>query len=657
MLRISGKGLFISSILLLSLLTVFLYSNYNSLQKTYSDSQQTLKLQKRKNALVDKMRITARARSTLLFYLIYEKDPFLFDDYRQEFRESAREFIKARFEYETLTLSETEKSMIKDHNRLTNEVANSQEKAAALLYDKQYQQAISLISTEIIDKQNEVLYGLDDISNALGKDLADEARLIEEEYLQATSKFRVSAIVLTIACIAFIGFLAVYISNKERSHLLRSIEQSKKAAEKLSYQASHDSLTGLINRKEFEEQLLLILKLPDFSNHSVLYLDLDQFKVINDTCGHHAGDELLKQVSQLMSDQLRTSDIIARLGGDEFGVILHNCKIRQVKKIAQSLIDKIAEYQFSWEEKIFKIGVSIGVVELSKDHDQLSDVLINADSACYEAKESGRNCYKIYFDKGASFISRSEQMSWLSRINDALINNKFVLYAQIIQPSSKNSNLLPSYEILVRMRDGDELVPPGAFLPAAERYDQVEDIDKWVVVNTINLLSNQHEFLKTIDHISINLSCLSLSDGHFLKFLVDTISDAELEGKICLEITETAAINNLSNIQKAIKILRAMGVRFSLDDFGSGMSSFAYLKSLNVDYLKIDGVFVRDITSDAIDKAMVKSIRDIAAVMGKKTIAEFVENDEVLEILKALEVDYVQGYGIGRPQPLKELLN
>lgn len=371
--------------------------------------------------------------------------------------------------------------------------------------------------------------------------------------------------------------------------------------------------------------------------------------------GHIAGDELLRQVVPLLQQNIRDSNKVARLGGDEFGVLLEYCDVSEAGLIAQNILDSISNFQFQWADKKFQITASIGVVAITADT-RNENTMSLADLACHVAKESGRNKVLIYESDDAILKSRAEQMDWLSRITQAIENDRFVLYAQPIVPANKNSSSKTSYELLIRLGQGSSVIQPCEFLPAAERYNQIIAIDRWVVLKTISLLLNQKSFLEKVDHVSINLSGQSLASEKFCKFLVYEVGLSELSEKICFEITETAAINDLVTATKRIASLREMGVRFSLDDFGSGLSSFAYLRILDVDYLKIDGLFVKNIEENLVDRAMVKSIREIGSLMDKKIVAEFVENNNILSLLEEMGVDYVQGYGVGRPQPFTELL-
>lgn len=437
------------------------------------------------------------------------------------------------------------------------------------------------------------------------------------------------------------------------------ITEAHRLSEKLSYQASHDSLTGLVNRREFEQRLERVLRSAqaEETKHALCYLDLDQFKVINDICGHIAGDELLRQLSQLLAGKVRKRDTLARLGGDEFGVLMEHCSLQQAERVATALKKAIQDFRFVWEEKIFSIGVSIGLVPIVEANESVTSVLSMADAACYAAKDAGRNRIHVYRGADIDFARRHREMQLVSRINQALDQDHFHLAFQPIALVTESGDQREHYELLLRMEDeAGRIVPPSAFLAAAERYSLSAKLDRWVIGTAFRWLTRHPRHLECLYLCSINLSGLSLGDKEFLKFIVQELDATKIPPeKVCFEITETAAIANLENATRFIKALKEKGCRFALDDFGSGLSSFAYLKNLPVDFLKIDGVFVRDIVDDPIAFAMVRSINEIGRVMGKRTIAEFVENDAILEKLREIGVDYAQGYGICRPQPLAEM--
>ncbi len=426
--------------------------------------------------------------------------------------------------------------------------------------------------------------------------------------------------------------------------------------EELSYQASHDSLTGLANRAQFEARLeyLLDTQETDSGEHTLCFFDLDQFKVVNDTCGHAAGDVLLKQISRLVKYHIRKSDMLARFGGDEFALIIEFCPFETAMEIAGRIRCAIEEHRFSWDNKSFSVSVSIGMVPVSgKD---ASKLLQQADAACYEAKHQGRNRVHVFSETDASVEGQSGGMHLVAQINEALELDRFELFAQPIIATAGDRSCIQHLELLVRMRSsGGKLVPPGAFLAAAERYNLAVKIDRWVVGHALFWMSRFEDRMSRLPQCCINLSGQSLSNEAVLSYLVERINYYQIPAeKLCFEITETAAITNLLDATHFIDEMKQLGCQFALDDFGSGLSSYGYLKNLQIDYLKIDGGFVKDICTDPVDYAVVKSINDIGHAMGLKTIAEFVESDEVLSWLQRLGVDYSQGYGIGQPVALAE---
>ena len=443
--------------------------------------------------------------------------------------------------------------------------------------------------------------------------------------------------------------------------VFKDVSEARKLSQQVSYQASHDALTGLINRSEFERRLQRVIETShtQSTQNVFCYLDLDQFKLVNDTCGHVAGDELLRQLGRILEQHIRKRDTLARLGGDEFGLLIEHCSIEHAKGIAENLIEALGDFSFPWEDHSFNIGVSIGMVAVDSQCKSMADILRAADSACYMAKDQGRNRIHVHQEDDEELARRYGEMQWAVRIPRALEDKRFKLYFQEICPiqsdaASKNGH----YELLLRMEDENgKLVMPGAFLPAAERYNLSDRLDRWVISRLFRWFKKHPEQLEQLNLCSINLSGLSLSNKTFLPFVIEEMEKFEIPPrKICFEITETVAIANLSSAIGFISSLRDLGCHFALDDFGSGLCSFAYLKNLPVDFLKIDGLFVKDILDDPMDLAMVKSINEIGHVMGKKTIAEFVENDEVLHKLREIGVDYAQGYGIGRPRPIKQVL-
>jgi diguanylate cyclase (GGDEF)-like protein/PAS domain S-box-containing protein len=439
--------------------------------------------------------------------------------------------------------------------------------------------------------------------------------------------------------------------------VLHDVSRERQYAARLSYQASHDSLTGLINRGEFERRVNNALQTAAQigRHHAVMYLDLDQFKVVNDTCGHAAGDQLMRQVSALLLQCLREGDTLARLGGDEFGVLLENCPPASALRIADKLRQTVTDFHFAWEHLAFGIGVSIGLVNVEDGLFTLAEILRAADTACYMAKEKGRNRVQVYRPDDNEITVRQGEMEWVGRLQKTLDENRFVLYSQdIVEVGEKRTRGLHC-ELLLRMLDErGNLVPPMAFIPAAERYNLMPAVDRWVVRTAFETLARMQgdPLAEPISLCAINLSGASISDDRFLDVVREQLRVFDAARScVCFEITETAAIANLDKAARFMHELKTLGCRFCLDDFGAGMSSFGYLKHLPVDYLKIDGSFVKDMADDPIDRAMVEAINNIGHVMGKQTIAEFVEGERTMAALQDIGVDFAQGYGVGRPQP------
>jgi diguanylate cyclase (GGDEF)-like protein/PAS domain S-box-containing protein len=442
--------------------------------------------------------------------------------------------------------------------------------------------------------------------------------------------------------------------------VFHDVTESRELNRRLSYHASHDLLTGLVNRREFESRVERALKSAKAreSSYALCYLDIDQFKIINDTCGHSAGDVLLGQVGALLKSKVRWRDTLARLGGDEFGILLEACSLDEALRTAEVLREAVRNFRFTWEDRVFRLGASVGVVPIAADNEDVASIISAADSACSAAKEGGRNRVHSFAENDIELMRRRREMQWAARINAALEEGRFELYRMQIQPLQR---VEPGqhYELLLRMRDeSGRMVSPDNFIAAAERYALTPAIDRWVIENALRWLVSEADEREKLAMCSINLSGQSLGDDKFLPFVIDQFQKSGIDAaKICFEITETAAVASFSQANRFIQALKELGCRFALDDFGTGLSSFGYLKHFPVDFLKIDGSFVREILHDPIDREMVRSINEIGHLTGKKTIAEFAENAEIIQMLTSLGVDYAQGYGIAQPQRVLKAVN
>ena len=426
----------------------------------------------------------------------------------------------------------------------------------------------------------------------------------------------------------------------------------------LSWQATHDALTGLANRRNFERRLEAVIdyRAEHGTQHSLMFIDLDQFKIINDTCGHAAGDQMLRQTATVLQGELRTSDLLARMGGDEFAILAENCDLDTAARLAERLRQAVQATSFQWEDRVFNVTLSIGVVPVSDAGTTLEEALRIADMACYMAKENGRNRVEVQHADGQELQKRFGEMAWVQKLRLALEQNRFCLYAQELHPLQREESGVRT-ELLLRLRDEDgQIVLPGQFIPAAERYGLMPMIDRWVVREAFRTIATHlaHPAERPIKSCGINLSGATFSDETFTGYIREQL---ELYGipppSICFEVTETSAITNLASARRFINELRDLGCRFALDDFGSGMSSLVYLKQLPVTSVKIDGSFVKDMLDDHIDRAMVEMMGRVGKLMGLATIAEFVENDAIAAALREIGIDYAQGFGLSVPQPFE----
>jgi len=430
---------------------------------------------------------------------------------------------------------------------------------------------------------------------------------------------------------------------------------------RLSWQASHDDLTGLPNRREFIRNLQgAIAQLGSRAKgHALMFIDLDQFKVVNDTCGHAAGDQLLSQMAVMLRSHMRATDVLARLGGDEFAALVMNCDIDQAAGVAEELRCAIERLNFTWDKRSFKLSASIGLVHLIDPSTTIEDALRAADVGCYTAKEKGRNRIQVHHPSDSELLQRVTEMDWIQKLRVALDEDQFCLYGQKIVSLNNIAEIGPRLEVLLRLQDRTgQLIPPNTFLPAAERYGLMPMIDRWVVRHALAMLARcESNAGPMISSYAINLSGATFTDGNFVSFLRDQLQVNRVRPELlCFELTETSAVRNFAGAQSFIHALKGIGCRFALDDFGSGMSSFGYLRNLDVDYVKIDGSFVKGMATDPVNRAIVDMIDHIGKVMGKRTIAESVEHSDSVQALREIGVDYGQGYALHAPVPLASLL-
>jgi diguanylate cyclase (GGDEF)-like protein/PAS domain S-box-containing protein len=438
--------------------------------------------------------------------------------------------------------------------------------------------------------------------------------------------------------------------------MLHDVTETRGLARQMSYQATHDALTGLVNRREFERRLEEAIEggRRGDAQHVLCYLDLDHFKLVNDTSGHLAGDSMLREVATLLRDAVRDSDTVGRLGGDEFGMLLIGCPLEKARQIADDVCRTVGDHRFVWRDKIFNIGVSVGIVEISRESGTLEELLAAADTACYVAKKQGSGRVAVYSARDEALARHTGEIQWLQRLQSALKENRFHLYQQVIVPAHGEEGG-PAMEVLVRLQDeSGHVLPPADFMRAAERYRLMGLVDRWVVQTTLAALGRGALVVPADRSVAINISGQTLGDAQFLEFVVECLDNTGVApAQVCFEITENAVIANLDHARRFVGVLHGMGCQFALDDFGSGVGSFSNLKTLPLDYLKIDGSFMRNLARDTVNQAMVTAMIELARTLNFKVIAEQVEDTSAMEAARRMGVDYLQGYAIGRPQPLQ----
>lgn len=598
-----------------------------------------------KTAAANAMRDAIRLRSDSLKSMRLSNDIFDRDEEHQRFINHARKYRLAREKLVNLGMDETETALYEQLRQLTKASQPYNDSASVMLMSNAPGSEIDKVMEQASTTQGLILEKLDE----LVKFEQENTKQVLANSRKHYASTRQLLFILT-------GIAMLFSTLVAHTVIVRISEKNRQ----LAYQATHDPLTGLINRREFEMRVerAIAHARAQAATHALLYLDLDQFKIVNDTCGHAAGDELLQQLAQILLSTVRHRDTLSRLGGDEFGMLLENCPLDKAVEIANNLLKSIEGYQFTWSESTFTLGISIGIVPIDRSTTDIASAMSAADSACYIAKESGRNQVQIAHMGDRRLQERHGEMQWVARLNAALEQDRFVLYYQPIVACAKKTPGRKHLEILVRLIDHDgTIISPVSFLPAAEKYNLVTNIDRRVIEHSFKWLAENSGGNNQTITLSVNLSGQAIGSPDMLKFILDT---AETTGippeQVIFEVTETAAIANITAATSFMLTLRGCGFRFSLDDFGSGLSSFTYLKKLPVNFLKIDGIFVRDIQSDPVDYAMVKSISELGHLLGKETIAKFVETIELSDELRKMGIDYVQGHAFGRPQPLNNFV-
>ncbi len=632
---IAITGFSVIALLMISIAAIALYE----MQRINERASDLATHSQQRIAAINAMRDAVSRRVASLRLIAANPDPFERDREQMRFIAQGGAFIVAREFFESLSTSGEERAVLARFKKVLGGLAtNSIDTVQKILGSGDREQVTEALAHAIEERQR-LLDSLDRLQTNENQRAKRLALKNQHDYQDSYKLF----LLITAFAVGLAGLTTHAI-------VLRAAEHQRR----LRRQASHDGLTDLLNRQGFETAVARALERSASIQAAILYLDLDQFKLINETAGHHAGDDLLRELATRMKKEIRATDIFARLGGDEFAVFLNHCPPDRVLKIANKLRRVVKRYQHDWDDHLFEVGVSIGAIAIHDNSSCVEQLLAAADKACYMAKERGRNQVYFVHENDAALEKRSDEMQRVNQINDALRNNRFILYHQPIVATRPNSEV-SMIEVLVRMIGPDgEIIPPGLFLPAAERFDLMTDIDKWVVRHSLTWM---HHNLKRTDplEVSINICAKSASNKAFQRYVMHLISRFDINpASICFEITETMAMSDFAGARSMIDALGQLGVRFAIDDFGSGQASFEYLKKLDVHYLKIDGAFVRHMEKDQIDCEIVKSMNQIGQVMGKKTIAEFVENDNIRRMLQQLGVNYVQGYGIAEPRPLDE---
>ena len=632
-------------IAIFALMITVMWLSMTTLHSINNDMSLLIRDTAQKTSRAYQMRDVIRLRSTTVRSLLQISDPVEREILFEKLIASTKTYTENRSILIVLAANKRENEIFDKVELADNRVAEAYDKASDLIYNMVHlPDALKSVLGEVQLQELVLLNHLNDLV-LLEKILAQEALGENQRIYKKTQQLLLG---LVIAAFGLSLLISITVINRVT-----------KANRRIAHLASHDDLTGLANRRSFEEQLKYTIGLAQRgSEHfGLLYIDLDRFKMVNDTCGHHAGDQLLIELTDMIKSRLRRGDIFARLGGDEFAIIAKADTFKAITQLAEDLRLIVSDYTFRYADQSFKISLSIGVLPITGDDVAIESILTDVDSACYVAKQSGRNRVHITQENDADVVKYRNDIAGIQSIRQALSEDRLALFYQPVFKIEKHSVHMAHCEILLRIRnENGELFSPANFIPIAEKYNIMTEIDRWVFSHVMDWLSTYQDQYK-VPKLLINLSGLSFIDDDFLTFVDARLQSGDVDpSSIAFEITETAAVDNLDKANVFIDRIRQLGSQFALDDFGSGFSTFAYLKKLPIDYLKIDGSLVKNMSVDRVDHEMVKAINTIGHTVGATTIAEFVEDDKTLQLLREMGVDYAQGYGLCKPRALKELL-
>ncbi len=627
-----------------SLMLLVTWLSMSTLQNVNNSMSQLIENTEQKTTRAYRMRDVIRVRSNTMRELIRSRDPLKRHKIFDKLINHTNDYQSARSALLALGANEREQNILNQIDATYDRVAIALSATNRHIYaTKQDNESMDKVLTELELQELVLLNQLNDLVT-LEKNLAIEALMANQGTYKETRRLLVLIVIATFAvCMAISGIV---------------ISRVATANQRIAHLANHDDLTGLHNRRSFEQHLQHTINFAERSPnaHGLLYIDLDRFKMVNDTCGHHAGDQLLIQLTQLMNDRLRRGDLFARLGGDEFAIIAQGKSFDDIRKLAEDLRQIVCDFTFHYETQSFTVSLSVGVTPISGEEESMERVLADVDSACYVAKQSGRNRVHITQDNDNEVVQYRNNLAGIQAIRKALAEERLSLFYQPIYNVVGHPAPMSHCEILLRIRgENGELYSPTRVIPIAEKYNIMTEIDQWVFNHTIAWLKETQKIYET-PRVLINLSGHSLADVDFGKYIVSKLKEPELDAsKIAFEISESAIFRNFDHVRDFIDSVRALGCELALDDFGAGYSNFSYLKKLSFDYIKIDGTLIRNIATNAMDRNMVSAINQMGHTVGAKTIAEFVEDESVMESLEELQIDLAQGYGLTMPTPLENL--